>query len=65
MLSAHEFATLMLVKDAPGRVDPGRAELDVLLERELVKVEDRASAFALPRLTPLGDALLQAMARLF
>ena len=33
MLSPHEFATLMLLKDAPDQIDPDRADLEALLER--------------------------------
>lgn len=33
MLSPHEFATLLLVKDSPNQVDMNRDELDALLER--------------------------------
>ena len=32
MLSPHEFATLLLVKDAPNQIDMEREELDALLE---------------------------------
>jgi len=31
MLSPHEFATLMLVRDAPGEIEADRAELSTLL----------------------------------
>ncbi|NPT61274.1 hypothetical protein [Paraburkholderia elongata] len=65
MLSPHEIATLMLVKDAPGRIDPGRAELHALLDLELVTVERPAAGFPLPNVTPLGDAILRSIARLF
>lgn len=34
MLSPHEFATLMLVRQAPDQLDMNRAELDALLERQ-------------------------------
>ncbi len=43
MLSPHEFATLLLVKDAPQQVEMEREELDALLERQLVLLERLAS----------------------
>lgn len=42
MLSPHEFATLMLVRHAPDQIDMDRAELDALLERQLVMLEHSA-----------------------
>ena len=39
MLSPHEIATLLLVKDAPGRIEANRAELDALLQLELIIVD--------------------------
>ena len=65
MLSPHEIATLMLVKDAPGHIDLGRAELHALLDLELVMVKRPAAGSPLPHVTPLGDAILRAIARLF
>ena len=43
MLSPHEFATLLLVKDSPNQVDMEREELDALLERQLVQLESHNS----------------------
>jgi hypothetical protein len=43
MLSPHEFATLMLIKDAPDQIELDRAELDTLLERQLISLENLAS----------------------
>jgi len=63
MLSPHEFATLMLVKNAPDQIDLDRAELDTLLERQLVALELLASGHPRPRLTRDGDSVLQAVAR--
>jgi uncharacterized protein YqgQ len=51
MLSPREFGTLMLVKAAPDQIDLDREELDVLLERQLVELEDLASGHPRPRLT--------------
>lgn len=63
MLSPHEFATLMLVKDAPDQIELNRAELDILLERQLVTLERLASGHPRPHLTRDGHAVLQAVAR--
>ena len=39
MLSPREFATLMLLKDAPDQIDPDRADLEALLERQLITLK--------------------------
>ena len=62
MLSPHEFATLLLVKDAPDQLQMDRAELDALLERQLVTLERIASGNKRAQLTD-GDWLVQAVAR--
>jgi len=64
MLSPHEFATLMLVKDATDQLEVDRADLDVLLERQLVSLERLASGRALPRLTHEGHSILKAARRI-
>jgi hypothetical protein len=64
MLSPHEFATLLLVKDAPNQVDMERAELDALLERQLVQLERLASGREQWRVTESGDSALRAIKRL-
>ncbi|MGF6603996.1 hypothetical protein P3T23_008751 [Paraburkholderia sp. GAS448] len=63
MLSAHEFATLMLVKDSADQI-ADRAELDTLLERQLVAMEQIAGGAVLPRVTQDGDSLLRSLARI-
>ncbi|KXV07976.1 preprotein translocase subunit SecA [Caballeronia novacaledonica] len=63
MLSAHEFATLMLVKDAADQIGD-RHELDTLLERQLIAMEQLVSGARLPRITENGDLLLRAVRRL-
>jgi hypothetical protein len=63
MLSPHEFATLMLVRDAANEISD-RAELDALIERQLVALEERASGDSRPRLTRDGNTLLEALARM-
>ncbi|WP_028221292.1 hypothetical protein [Paraburkholderia oxyphila] len=64
MLSPHEFATLMLVKDSPDQIDLTREELDVLLERQLIAMEQLASGMHRPCLTDDGDSLLQSVMRM-
>ncbi|WP_248555944.1 hypothetical protein [Paraburkholderia terrae] len=61
MLSPHEFATLMLVKSAPEQIDLNREELDTLLERQLIALEELASGVQRPRLTRDGDSVLRAI----
>jgi hypothetical protein len=63
MLSPHEFATLLLVKDAPNQVDMQREELDALLERQLVQLERLASGREQWRVTESGDSALRAIKR--
>ena len=63
MLSPHEFATLLLVKDAPNQVDMERGELDALLERQLVQLERLASGREQWRVTECGDSALRAIKR--
>lgn len=64
MLSPHEFATLMLVKDATGQLEVDRADLDVLLARQLVSLEHAGAEQALPRLTHAGHSFLKAAGRI-
>jgi hypothetical protein len=63
MLSPHEVSTLMLVKEAPDRVEPGRPELGALRERQLVVIEPLECGMHMPRVTPRGDAVLRAIGR--
>jgi hypothetical protein len=65
MLSPHELATLMLVRDAPDQIID-RAELGTLLERRLVALE-QAEDIGLrrrPRITENGNSILEACSRL-
>lgn len=64
MLSPHEFTTLMLVKDAPDQIEADRAELDTLLEYQLVTFEMLASGHRRSQITPQGHAVLKAVARI-
>ncbi|WP_231110503.1 hypothetical protein [Burkholderia territorii] len=63
MLSPHEFATLMLVRDAPDQIDMNRAELDALLERQLVMLEHCAPGRRVAHLTHKGRWMLDALQR--
>ncbi|CAN7499727.1 hypothetical protein LJR230_003350 [Trinickia sp. LjRoot230] len=63
MLSPHEFATLLLVKDAPNQSDMDREELDALLEQQLVQLENLASGHQEWRLTESGDSAIKAIKR--
>ena len=63
MLSPHEFATPMLVKAAREQIDLNREELDTLLERQVVALEQPASGAQRPRLTRDGVSVLRAVAR--
>ena len=60
MLSPHEFATLMLVRHAPDQIDMNRIELDALLERQLVMLEQSAEGHRRARLTEMGRSFLEA-----
>jgi hypothetical protein len=64
MLSPHEFATLMLVRSAPDQIDMNRTEVDTLLERQLLLLEQIAGGHQRPSLTPSGHSLLEAASRL-
>jgi hypothetical protein len=63
MLSPHEFATLLLVKDAPNQVDMDREELDALLEQQLVRLESLGTGLQQWRLTESGDTAIRAIKR--
>jgi len=63
MLSPHEFATLMLVKNAPEQIDLDRADLDALLERQLVSLEQLAGEQHVSLVTNSGDRVLKAVSR--
>lgn len=64
MLSPHEFATLMLVKETPDREDLNPADLDALLEYQLVAFEKLTSGCRrCLNLTDQGYMILRAAAR--
>jgi hypothetical protein len=61
VLSAHEFATLMLVRDSADHI-ADREELGTLLERQLVALERLAGGDLRPRITEDGESLLRHLA---
>jgi hypothetical protein len=63
MLSPHEFATLMLVKDSADQI-ADRGELDVLVERQLVALEQLAGGAMRPRVTEDGDFIVRTLTRI-
>jgi hypothetical protein len=65
MLSPHEIATLMLLDDAPGRIERDRVELDALLSLELVTEKCPTGGYSRLQVTPRGQTILRALARLF
>ena len=64
MLSPHEFATLMLLRDSPDQIETNRAELDTLLERQLVALEQVERGTRRPRITKNGQSVLDACSRM-
>ena len=64
MLSPHEFATLMLLKDAPDSIDLDRADVEALLEHQLITLEKPTSGQRRPLITMNGDSVLKAAARI-
>ena len=61
MLSPHEFATLMLVREAPNQADLNRADLDALFERQLVAFEKLTSGCTYLNVTDQGHSFLRAL----
>ncbi|WP_180727623.1 hypothetical protein [Paraburkholderia largidicola] len=61
MLSAHQFATLMLVKDSADHI-ADREELGTLLEQQLVALERLAGGAVRLRITEDGESLLRHLA---
>lgn len=64
MLSPHEFATLMLIKHGhkPHQLD--RFEVHALQSHRLITLEQRESEYVNACVTPRGDSVLRAIARL-
>ncbi|MGN6665428.1 MAG: hypothetical protein ACTHKH_00430 [Trinickia sp.] len=63
MLSPHEFATLLLVANAPDLHELDSDDLNCLVERQLVALEQLASGSRCLRLTTNGNSMLRAVGR--
>ncbi len=63
MLSPHELAALILVKNAPDQIERDRVDLAALLERQLISFENIEGNRRRPTLTPSGDSVLEAVVR--
>jgi hypothetical protein len=64
MLSPHEFATLMLLKDAPDPLSLDSEDLEALLEKQLITLEQLTSGQQRPLITDNGHLFLKAAARI-
>ena len=60
VLSPHEFAVLLLVNDGAESDDLDRADVEALIERQLVTLERRGPDHSYARVTLQGYALLKA-----
>lgn len=60
MLSPHEFAVLLLVNDGVASDDLDPADMEALIERELVTLERRGPDRCYARVTLQGYVLLKA-----
>ncbi|MGF6446160.1 hypothetical protein [Paraburkholderia youngii] len=65
MLSPHEYATLVLVRNAPAQIDRERCEFKTLLEQRLIDLEWDGENGGLPVLTEQGKTLLETYDGLF
>ena len=63
MLSPHEFATVMLVKNASYQFDLSHEDLDALLTHQLIALDKDPPGQLRPYLTRHGEAILCAVAR--
>ena len=64
MLSPHELATLLLLRDLPNQFGLDQAELDALLEHQLVALERLPTGQQRFHLTRDGQSVIQAVTRL-
>jgi len=60
MLSPHEFATLMLVKDAARQSEFDPLDLQTLVDQQLINLGEPAPGLIQPRVTDRGYAVLNA-----
>lgn len=63
MLSPHEVAALLLVKDGRALMHLDRTELEVLRQHQLITLENREATEIRARVTCLDDSMLRAMTR--
>ncbi|SCU90025.1 conserved hypothetical protein [Cupriavidus necator] len=63
MLSPHEFATLILVNDAPEQVGLDNADVEALLANQLVTLEKLGPCSYRPTVTLQGYVFLKALGR--
>lgn len=63
MLSPHEFATLILLREERDPHDLDPVDLDSLLCHQLVMLEKSPSGQAFPRITHRGHSILDAVGR--
>ncbi|TPQ37092.1 hypothetical protein C2U69_17215 [Cupriavidus pinatubonensis] len=63
MLSHHEFATLILVNNSPEPAELDCADVEALLDRELVTLESLGPNRTRPQVTVQGYAYLKALGR--
>ncbi|WP_404943875.1 hypothetical protein [Ralstonia solanacearum] len=60
VLSPHEFAVLLLVNDSAEACELDRADIETLIERQLVTLERRGPNHSYARLTIQGHLFLKA-----
>jgi hypothetical protein len=63
VLSHHEFATLVLVNGNPDPTELDRADIEVLLARQLVTLERLGPDHSRPQVTIQGYVFLKALDR--
>lgn len=62
MLSPHEIATLLLINSAHNARQFDPADLEALIDQQLVRLVDEEPGLNKPRLTSEGQHLVQAFA---
>lgn len=60
MLSPHEFAVLLLINDSAESCELDRADVEALIERQLVTLERCGPDHSYAQVTPQGHAFLKA-----
>jgi len=63
MLSPHEIATLILLRDARSPYDLDPLDLDALMQHQLIALESCPYGHLRPRITDRGTSLLKAVDR--